>query len=330
MLDGGAGHTYGANGIWQANQPGKPYGPSPHGFSWGNVPWSDAMRYPASTQLGLGKAMLDELPWTRLVPASETVRFVMPELPPMEQSRWVWPREDNGRDLLMGTTFELPADAKVRRAVLRLACDERYGLTINRQAAHRYYKLDYPQRDKHTEAWLFPLAGSFLRPGRNVLLLRFSKHARITQRSELLGHLHVELADGRTLNLPLNDWRWHRPKIGWPGDVMKLDPDGWQRAEELADGRADPSSLAWRELEPYGPRCATMPRELWVVYTPDGIDVELSSLPPSVPLRVTRFDPRTGKRVTVDDQRSDAFGRLILRVPAAGGDQVFIVGADSE
>src|SRR5581483_8513710 len=35
MLSGAAGHTYGANGIWQVNRAEKPFGPSPHGRSWG-------------------------------------------------------------------------------------------------------------------------------------------------------------------------------------------------------------------------------------------------------------------------------------------------------
>src|SRR5438128_4943039 len=29
VLSGAAGHSYGANGIWQVNRPGQPYGPSP-------------------------------------------------------------------------------------------------------------------------------------------------------------------------------------------------------------------------------------------------------------------------------------------------------------
>jgi hypothetical protein len=63
ILSGAAGHTYGANGIWQVNQPGKPYGPSPHGGTWGNMPWPDAAAQPGSTQLGLAKRLLERYPW---------------------------------------------------------------------------------------------------------------------------------------------------------------------------------------------------------------------------------------------------------------------------
>lgn len=55
MLDGGAGHTYGANGVWQVNRPEQPFGPSPHGFVWGNTPWPVAMSHAASKQIGLAK-----------------------------------------------------------------------------------------------------------------------------------------------------------------------------------------------------------------------------------------------------------------------------------
>jgi len=65
LLSGAAGHTYGANGIWQLNGRAKPYGLSPHGSSWGGLPWEDAARLPGSTQLGLGKKLLERYPWSR-------------------------------------------------------------------------------------------------------------------------------------------------------------------------------------------------------------------------------------------------------------------------
>jgi hypothetical protein len=63
MLSGTAGHTYGANGIWQVNTAGKPFGPSPHGSSWGSTPWEEAYRLPGSAHLGLGKGILEQYRW---------------------------------------------------------------------------------------------------------------------------------------------------------------------------------------------------------------------------------------------------------------------------
>lgn len=73
VLSGAAGHTYGANGIWQVNTRDQPYGPSPHGRSWGDTPWEDAYRLPGSRQLGLSKQFLTRYPWWRFEPHSTWV-----------------------------------------------------------------------------------------------------------------------------------------------------------------------------------------------------------------------------------------------------------------
>lgn len=70
-LSGAAGFTYGANGIWQVNTPEKPYGPSPHGASWGDTPWQEAYRLPGSAQLGLAKKLLERYPWWEFEPHPE-------------------------------------------------------------------------------------------------------------------------------------------------------------------------------------------------------------------------------------------------------------------
>jgi hypothetical protein len=68
MLSGAAGHTYGANGIWQVNTPDHPFGASPHGRSWGDTPWQAAYRLPGSAQLGLAKTLLAKYRWWRMEP----------------------------------------------------------------------------------------------------------------------------------------------------------------------------------------------------------------------------------------------------------------------
>ena len=65
VLLGARGFTYGANGIWQVNQEGIPYGPSPHGASWGDTPWTEAYRLPGSRQVGIGKRLLERYEWWR-------------------------------------------------------------------------------------------------------------------------------------------------------------------------------------------------------------------------------------------------------------------------
>jgi hypothetical protein len=73
LLSGAAGHTYGANGLWQAGSDTEPYGPSPHGTSWGDTTWEQAMQLPGSRQVGLGKRLLERYPWQRFEPHPEWI-----------------------------------------------------------------------------------------------------------------------------------------------------------------------------------------------------------------------------------------------------------------
>ena len=73
MLSGAIGHTYGADGIWQVNTPEQPFGPSPHGRSWGGPPWDVAAQLPGSHQVGLGKQLLTRYAWWRFEPHPEWV-----------------------------------------------------------------------------------------------------------------------------------------------------------------------------------------------------------------------------------------------------------------
>jgi hypothetical protein len=72
LMNGAAGHTYGANGIWQCNRPGQPHGASPGGGSgYGKIPWNEAMHLPGSRQMGLAKAFLQQYHWERFEPHPE-------------------------------------------------------------------------------------------------------------------------------------------------------------------------------------------------------------------------------------------------------------------
>ena len=70
LNSGVAGHTYGANGIWQVNCPNKPFGNSPNGHNWGSLSWQSAMELPVAKQLSIAKMFLSRLPWNQLQSAS--------------------------------------------------------------------------------------------------------------------------------------------------------------------------------------------------------------------------------------------------------------------
>lgn len=75
ITNGAAGHTYGANGIWQVNRPEQPYGPSPGGNNWGTIPWPDAMKLPGSAQVSQGKKLLMQYEWWRFEPHADWAAF---------------------------------------------------------------------------------------------------------------------------------------------------------------------------------------------------------------------------------------------------------------
>jgi hypothetical protein len=79
MTNGAAGHTYGANGIWQCNREGQPHGPSPTAGSpptgYGIIPWNKAMTLPGSRQVGLGKKLFESFPWQKFEPHPEWARY---------------------------------------------------------------------------------------------------------------------------------------------------------------------------------------------------------------------------------------------------------------
>ncbi|MEX0611091.1 MAG: DUF4038 domain-containing protein [Pirellulales bacterium] len=71
LTNGAAGHTYGANGIWQCNRRGEPHGPSPHGGDYGHIPWDEAMNLPGSHQVSLGKKLFEKYAWYQFEPRPE-------------------------------------------------------------------------------------------------------------------------------------------------------------------------------------------------------------------------------------------------------------------
>ena len=74
ILNGAAGHTYGAAGIWHASVEGDP-GCASAAFGGKKVydwtTWKEGMNYPGSTELGLAKKLLEQYRWSRFEPHPE-------------------------------------------------------------------------------------------------------------------------------------------------------------------------------------------------------------------------------------------------------------------
>jgi hypothetical protein len=74
--NGVKGYTYGANGIWQLNRRDQPYGNSPHGGNYGKIAWDEAMKLAGSTQVALGKKLLERFEWQRFEPKPQWATWV--------------------------------------------------------------------------------------------------------------------------------------------------------------------------------------------------------------------------------------------------------------
>jgi hypothetical protein len=79
VLSGAAGFTYGAAGIFQANDRDRPTGNRPDGGAFDATTWDEALRFPGAVQLGKGKELLENLKCHEFEPradwASVTLRW---------------------------------------------------------------------------------------------------------------------------------------------------------------------------------------------------------------------------------------------------------------
>lgn len=73
ILNGSVGYTYGANGIWQVNTSTEPFGKSPHGGTWGNMPWDEAYHFSGLKHISLAKQLLMRFEWWKIIPSPEWV-----------------------------------------------------------------------------------------------------------------------------------------------------------------------------------------------------------------------------------------------------------------
>lgn len=137
LMNGAAGHTYGANGIWQCNRPGQPHGKSPHGGSYGQIPWNEAMHLPGSKQVGLAKALLEQYPWHRFEPHPEWAISPVEPLLSLDGSSWIcFPEGNPAQDApaakrFFRLNFVLPEGKTADRASLRVSADDWFSVWLN-------------------------------------------------------------------------------------------------------------------------------------------------------------------------------------------------------
>jgi hypothetical protein len=297
LMNGAAGHTYGANGIWQCNRPDQPHGTSPHGGSYGKIPWNEAMRLPGSQQVGFGKKLLEQLPWQRFQPHPEWAGFANGSLLSLEGCQWIWFPEGNpaqdapAAKRFCRRTFGLPEGKAVERAQLRVSADDWFAARLNGKALGA-------GDDWHVGRQFENLA-HLLTAGTNVLaIVAENKPADVAANpAGMIACLEIRFADGETLKL-VSDAAWRLAKSetsGW--DTPGFDDAAWAKA--MAVGRY--GDAPWGQIGPpndesYGPQATGIPGVVRVIYVPESQPIVVRSLDPHAAYAATYFDPVAARR----------------------------------
>ena len=73
ILSGSKGYGYGANGIWQINTEDNPFGATPHGGTWGNTPWEEALKLNGAKHICASHKILETYEWWLLEPMQDYI-----------------------------------------------------------------------------------------------------------------------------------------------------------------------------------------------------------------------------------------------------------------
>lgn len=289
LLSGAAGHTYGANGIWQLNQPGKPYGKSPHGGDYGPAPWTEAMNLPGSGQLGRAKGFLQQFKWWALTPAPNSAAYVA-DSGKAVWGDWIWYPEGNPAEdaPVAPRWFRRTFDSNdVIRATLRVAVDDRHTAYVNGAKVSEGAGWSSVRDVDVTK---------LLRSGRNVVAIRAENMKAPVQKNPagFLCTLTIRHRDGREEHIATDStWRaQNREELGWeqPGFA----DSSWPFAMKSAEYGGGP----WGRIADAGPYLApysaSLPDGTRIVYVPLARDIELRELQGRT---VEVYDPATFKRV---------------------------------
>jgi len=318
LMNGAAGHTYGANGIWQCNRAGEPHGKSPHGGSYGQIPWDEAMRLPGSRQMGLAKAFLLQYPWHRFTPHPEWVGSPAQPSMSFDDCGWIWfPEGDPSKDAPVAKrffrlAFVLPADKTVQRASLGVAADDWFSARLNGQSLGA--------GDDWRSGRQFGRLEARLKPGTNLLaIVAENKPANVPANpAGLIARLQVTFADGESRRWSTDDmWRCAQDEVkGW--DREAFDDRAWSKALVVSPYGEGPWGRVGVGNEVAGePQAAGIPGLVSIVYAPEPGPVEVRGLGAGAKRRATYFDPVSGEKTPLGIIEADGGG--VWQCPSPAG-----------
>jgi len=303
LMNGAAGHTYGANGIWQCNRPGEPHGKSPHGGSYGVIPWNEAMHLPGSQQVGFGKKLFEQFPWQNFRPHPEWAAFGESAL---KTAAWIWyPEGQPAVDAPAETRFfrrpfVLPAGKQVARASLRVSADDQFAAQLNGTALGGGEDWHSPQS--------FNDIAHLLKAGTNDLAITaINKPASGANPAGLIAALDIEFADGGALRIASDaSWSCAKSEVAetWTNAMIAARYGEGQWGE--FDGQNDGVN---------GPQSTGIAGVVRLIYAPRAEPVEVRNMAKLALFTARRFDPVAGVTTPLGEIRSDENGRWTCLPP---------------
>lgn len=324
VMNGAAGHTYGANGIWQCNRREQAHGASPHGGNYGKIPWDEAMNLPGSRQMGLGKKLLEQYPWQRFQPLPGGAEFTAATAVRLDGCQWIWfPEGDPLRDApaakrFFRRNFVLEAGRPVAHAALRVSADDRFAARLNGHALGRGAGWHNPEEFDVT---------SLLKAGTNVVAIEAANMpAPAANPAGLIACLELRFTGGGVQRLVTDaSWRCSTSQVpGW--DVSDFDDAAWPHAMALAPYGGGPwGTLDESSADPaYGPQSCGIAGEVHVTYVPDPKPIVVLGLDPHAAYAAIYFDPVQGGKIPFGPIRSDTAGQWYC-APPAGQDHDWVL-----
>lgn len=308
LLSGTAGHTYGANGIWQVNTQGHPYGKSPHGGTYGPTPWDEAMNLPGSREVGLAKKLLESVDFPHLRPHPELAAYAPQDdlFAEPHWSHWIWyPEGDPTRDAPIHAkryfrkTFSLPEGATPTSAVLWISVDDRFTARLNGHLVGSSANWQSPAPLDVTRV---------LKAGENTLFVEAENLPAPNVHDNpagLLCTLRLRRADGQTTDLA-SDSTWE----------SSTDAHTWSSAKDLGPYGRSPWGRQIATAPAYPPFTAATPDgRTRVTYVPAPRSVVFLHLDPRTTYAVDAIDPATGATTHLGPAAPAPDGTLTLAKP---------------
>ncbi|EEF61364.1 DUF4038 domain-containing protein [Pedosphaera parvula] len=305
LLGGTAGHSYGANGVWQINQRNQPFGTSPGNNNWGNTCWQEAMRLPGSGQMGLGRHILEKYKWWEFDCHPEWVSQDSSE-GSFKWGNWIWSPDaesafaaPSGRRCFR-KSFTLTSTSQITQALLHLAVDDNAEVFLNGTRLGGLVGWN-PYRELEVT--------SLLKSGPNILAIHaVNIQSGTTQKNPagLLVNLDIHFNDDSRKQI-VSDASWfcsEQESSGWQD--ANFDDRNWTSAKSLAEPGQGPWKILTSPNYHLNPGAAGIVKKIRLIYLATKAPAKVEKLEAGINYRATFINPQNGNSASAGIAKADA------------------------